>query len=318
MINVKTGGLARFDLRRRAERQIKRVAAQWQLILLLLPALCYVFIFCYIPMYGVQIAFKNFNSSLGIWGSRWVGFSFFKRFFEYPYFWRIVWNTVSINLYSLIAGFPLPIILALLINEVRSKAFKRTIQMVTYAPYFISTVVICAMLVLFSNKENGLFNKLLNISGLQPVDFMGIPELFSSMFVWSGIWQTAGWGTIIYLASLSGVSPELVEAARIDGANRFHIIGHINLPHIMPTVVILLILNCGSLFSLGFEKVWLLQNNLNLEASEVISTFVYKIGLQSSEFSYSSAIGLFNTLVNLILLILVNNISSRLSETSLW
>ena len=304
--------------KRRFYNWCKKTASQWQLLVLILPAVAYVFIFNYIPMYGVQIAFKQYSTSAGIWGSEWVGLKYFKRFVEYPYFARIVWNTLSINIYSLVASFPAPIILALLINEINNKAFKRTVQMITYAPHFISTVVICGMLVLFLDEESGFINKFIQMLGFNSIDFLTKSGWFSTIYVWSGIWQGVGWGTIIYLAALSGVSPDHIEAARIDGANRFHIMIHINLPVIMPTVVMLLILSCGSLFSLGFEKVWLLQNSLNLEASEIISTYVYKVGLQGGEFSYSSAIGLFNTLVNLILLIIVNNIARRVNETALW
>lgn len=296
----------------------KKFISQWQLLLLLLPAFVYVLIFNYIPMYGVQIAFKDYSTSAGIWGSKWVGLEYIIRFISYPYFWRNIWNTLSINLYSLIAGFPMPIILALLINEMNNQAFKRTVQMVTYAPYFISTVVICGMIVLFLNRDMGFISRFISLLGFKSVDYMTKPEWFSTIYVLSGIWQGVGWGTIIYLAALSGVSPEHVEAARIDGATRIHIIGYINLPHILPTIVILLILRCGDILSLDFEKVWLLQNSLNMEASEIIATYVYKIGLQSGEFSYAAAIGLFNTMINLVLLISVNTVSRRINETTLW
>lgn len=297
---------------------VRRMYSCWQLYLLLAPAAVYLFIFNYLPMYGVQIAFKNFRSSMGIWGSPWIGLSHFARFVSYPYFLRIVWNTLSINIYSLAIGFPAPIILALLMNEVGNKSFKKTVQMVTYAPHFISTVVICGMLLLFLNKDAGVINKILEAVGLMPVSFMTEAAWFKTVYVFSGIWQNVGWGTIIYLAALSGVSPELVEAARMDGANRLQIIGHVNLPHLMPTIIILLIMRCGQLLSLGFEKVWLLQNPLNLEVSEIISTYVYKVGLGNSQFSYASAIGLFNTFVNLILLTSVNAFSRYISSTSLW
>jgi putative aldouronate transport system permease protein len=289
-----------------------------QLYLLLLPPLGYVFIFNYLPMYGIQIGFKDFRSSLGIWGSPWAGLKHFIRFINYPYFKVLIWNTISINLYSLAAGFPVPIILALLINEIRTKRFKKIVQMITYAPHFISTVVICGMILLFTNKSTGIINHLIAALGFERTEFLSDPRWFKTVYVLSGIWQNAGWNSIIYLAVLAGVSPELVEAARIDGASRFRIIWHVNIPHIIPTVIILFILNCGSLLSLGFEKVWLLQNPLNMDASEIISTYIYKVGLLGSQFSYSTAIGLFNTAVNLVLLIMVNTISSKLSETSLW
>lgn len=290
----------------------------WQLYVLILPAVVYVLIFSYVPMYGVQLAFKDYRSNLGIWGSPWVGLSHFKRFIEYPYFGQIVWNTFSINLYSLVAGFPLPILLALLINEIRSTRFKKTVQMITYAPHFISTVVVCGMIILFTAKESGVINHILSFLGAERIDFMTQPQWFKTVYVLSGIWQSTGWGSIIYLAALSGVSQELAEAARIDGATRLQIIRHINIPHIMPTIILMLIMNCGNLLSLGFEKVWLLQNPLNMDASEIISTYVYKVGLEGGRYSYSSAIGLFNTIVNFLILILVNTIAKRTGETSLW
>jgi putative aldouronate transport system permease protein len=300
--------------------QPKRLTARkyWQLYLLILPSVVYVLVFNYIPMYGVQLAFKDFRSSLGIWGSQWVGLKHFTRFITYPYFRQMVWNTFSISLYSLVAGFPAPILMALLINEIKWVRFKKTVQMVSYAPHFISTVVICGMIILFTSKNNGMINHLLAAIGLERIDFMTEPGWFKSVYVLSGIWQNTGWGTIIYLAALSGVSPELIEAARMDGANRLNTIRHVNLPHIMPTVIILLILNCGSLFSIGFEKVWLLQNPLNQDASEIIATYIYKVGLQGAQYSYSTAIGLFNTTINLVLLVLVNTFSGKFSQTSLW
>mgnify|MGYP004612438445 FL=1 len=290
----------------------------WQLYVLILPAVIYVLIFNYFPMYGVQLAFKDYRSNLGIWGSPWVGLDHFKRFIEYPYFGQMVWNTFSINLYSLVAGFPLPIILALLINEIRSARFKKTVQMITYAPHFISTVVVCGMILLFTAKESGIINHILSFLGARRIDFMTQPQWFKTVYVLSGIWQGTGWGSIIYLAALSGVSQELAEAARIDGATRLQIIRHINIPHILPTIILMLIMNCGSLLSLGFEKVWLLQNPLNMDASEIVSTYVYKVGLNGGRYSYSAAIGLINTIVNFVIVILVNTIAKRTGETSLW
>ena len=300
--------------------QRKRPTAKkyWQLYLLILPSVVYVFVFNYMPMYGVQLAFKDFRSSLGIWGSQWVGLKHFTRFITYPYFRQMVWNTFSISLYSLVAGFPAPILMALLINEIKWVRFKKTVQMVSYAPHFISTVVISGMIILFTSKNNGMINHLLAAIGMDRIDFMTEPGWFKSVYVLSAIWQNTGWGTIIYLAALSGVSPELIEAARMDGANRINTIRHVNLPHIMPTVIILLILNCGSLFSIGFEKVWLLQNPLNQDASEIIATYIYKVGLQGAQYSYSTAIGLFNTTINLVLLVMVNTFSGKFSQTSLW
>ncbi len=297
---------------------IRSLRKYWQLYLLILPTILYVFIFNYIPMYGVQIALKDFRSSLGIWGSPWVGLKHFIRFINYPYFQTMMWNTLSINLYSLVVGFPMPILLALLINEIRVSKFKKLVQMVTYAPHFISTVVVCGMIILFTSKQTGMINHLISVLGFERIGFMSNPNWFKTVYVLSGVWQNTGWSTIIYLAVLSGVSPELVEAGRIDGASRFGIIRHINLPHILPTVIILLILNCGSLLNLGFEKVWLLQNPLNMDASEIIATYIYKVGLLGAQFSYSAAIGLFNTVINFVLLIAVNYTSKKFSDTSLW
>lgn len=290
---------------------------RWQMYVLVLPAMVYVFIYHYLPMYGVQIAFKDFRTSLGIWDSPWVGLKHFQKFINLPIFWTLIRNTLTITLYSL-ATFPLPVIFALMLNEVRSTHLKKTIQIVSYAPHFISTVVLCSMLTLFLNENTGVINSILSMLGLSRISFLTVPAYFPGVVVWSGVWQELGWNSIIFLAALAGVSPELVEAARIDGASRLQIIRHVNLPCILPTVVILLIMRCGSLLSLGFEKVFLLQNPLNLEASRIISTYTYELGLIGGQYSLSSAVGLFNTIVNVILLILVNFIANRLTEISLW
>ena len=290
---------------------------RWQMYVLVLPAMVYVFIYHYLPMYGVQIAFKDFRTSLGIWDSPWVGLKHFQKFINLPIFWTLIQNTLTITLYSL-ATFPLPVIFALMLNEVRSTHLKKTIQIVSYAPHFISTVVLCSMLTLFLNENTGVINSILSMLGLSRISFLTVPAYFPGVVVWSGVWQELGWNSIIFLAALAGVSPELVEAARIDGASRLQIIRHVNLPCILPTVVILLIMRCGSLLSLGFEKVFLLQNPLNLEASRIISTYTYELGLIGGQYSLSSAVGLFNTIVNVILLILVNFIANRLTEISLW
>lgn len=290
---------------------------RWQMYVLVLPAMVYVFIYHYLPMYGVQIAFKDFRTSLGIWDSPWVGLKHFQKFINLPIFWTLIQNTLTITLYSL-ATFPLPVIFALMLNEVRSTHLKKAIQIVSYAPHFISTVVLCSMLTLFLNENTGVINSILSMLGLSRISFLTVPAYFPGVVVWSGVWQELGWNSIIFLAALAGVSPELVEAARIDGASRLQIIRHVNLPCILPTVVILLIMRCGSLLSLGFEKVFLLQNPLNLEASRIISTYTYELGLIGGQYSLSSAVGLFNTIVNVILLILVNFIANRLTEISLW
>lgn len=299
------------------ERLRKSLVNYWQLYLLVLPAIIYLWLFNYVPMYGVQIAFRKFSAKKGITGSPWVGLYYFEKFLKYPDFGKIVLNTLRVTLLSLLT-FPASIILALSINEVRSAPFKKTVQMITYAPHFISTVVVCSMVKLFLDRNNGIFNHILALLGQERTAFMGIPQAFPWIYVISGLWQHVGWDSIIYISALSGISPELVEAARIDGANRLQIMWHINFKCILPTVMIMLIMRCGSIMSLGFEKVYLLQNSLNLQASQVISTYVYQLGLLNGEMSYSAAIGLFNTVVNVLLLLLVNTIVKKCSEISLF
>lgn len=288
----------------------------WQLYLLLIPAILYVLIFSYGPMYGLIVAFKDYKPKLGYWGSEWVGLKHFIRFFQYPDFGELIKNTLSISVYSL-STFPIAIILALLFNELKNGFFKKTVQMVTYAPYFMSTVVVCSLVSLMVGRD-GPLGQLYGLVVGQPTDLLTISDYFSSIYVWSGVWQTTGWGTIIYLAALAGVSPELIESAKIDGAGRIQIIWHVNLPCIMPTVIIMFIMNTGRILSVGFEKIYLLQNALNLETSSVISTYTYEIGLLGGQFSYSTAIGLFNNLVNIIMLFVVNKISKKVSGTGLW
>ena len=305
------------DRRRDLLRYLRGMLSDWQLYVLILPAVVYIFLFNYMPMYGVQIAFKNFRPSKGIWGSEVVGFQYFENFYNHPLFWRLIWNTMRISLYS-IATFPLPVILALLINELDNQRFKKTVQMVTYAPHFLSTVVVCSMITLFCDKNSGLFNHVVSLFGGERISFLEKAELFTPIYVWSGVWQSIGWNSILYIAALSGVSPELVEAARIDGANRLQIVTHVNIPSIMPTIVITMIMSCGGILSVGFEKVYLLQNSLNLDASNIISTYVYELGLIDAQHSASSAVGLFNTIVNITLLLIVNAIARRASEISLF
>ena len=301
----------------RLHRYVRRICESWQLFVLLLPGLAYLIIFHYLPMYGVQIAFKDYRANLGIWGSPWVGLKHFTRFLNYPEFWKILGNTVFLSVYS-IATFPLAIVLALMLNEVKKPGIKKTVQMVTYAPHFISTVVVCSMLTLFLRKDSGLINNVLNAFGVARTDFLIRPQAFPHIYVWSGVWQEIGWDTIIYIAALAGTSQELIEAARIDGANRLDIILHVYIPAILPSVVIMMILRCGGLLSVGFEKAYLLQNSLNLERSEIISTYVYSIGLKGAQFSYSSAIGLFNTVVNVTFVMTVNAIAKKLTDIGLW
>ena len=290
----------------------------WQYYVFLLPAVAYFIIFHYLPLYGVQIAFRNFSASKGFWGSPWVGLAHFQRFFSSYYFGTLIRNTVTISLYGLILGFPLPIILALALNEAKNGKFKKIAQTITYAPYFISVVVMCGMLIAFLSPTTGIINRMIGLLGIEPVAFLSSGKMFSSIYVISGVWQGTGWGSIIYLASLAGVSQELHEAAIVDGANRFKRIIHINLPHIIPTMTIMLILSAGGIMSVGHEKILLLQNALNGEYSEVISTYVYKIGLVNAQYSFSTAVGLFNSVVNLILMVIVNLFAAKVGETSLW
>lgn len=290
----------------------------FDLYLFLLPATVIIFIFSYVPIYGVQIAFRRFSARRGIWDSPWVGLDNFTRFFESSNFWPLIWNTLSLSLYSLIAGFPIPIILALMLNSMNGKRYRKVIQTVTYAPNFISVVVMCGMIILFLSPRIGIVNKLMAVVGIPSVNFMGEPSMFQHIYVWTGVWQGMGFNSVIYFAALSSIGPELHEAATVDGASKVQRIWHIDLPGILPTVVILLIMNCGSILSVGFEKAYLLQNDLNVGASEIISTYVYKMGLVKNDMSFSTAINLFNSVINAIMLILVNAISRKVSETSLW
>ena len=301
----------------RRRQRLRLAGRYWQLYLLILPLIVYLFIFNYMPIYGVQIAFKDFRTSLGIWGSPWAGLKHFARFVTYRGFPQLLRNTLTLSLYS-IATFPCAIIFALMLNELRAQRFKKTVQMISYAPHFISTVVICAMLKLFCSRSAGIFNNLVEMLGGARQDMLSNPTLFPHLYVWSGVWQELGWGAIIYLAALSGVSSEMVEASLIDGANRLQVIWYINIPTILPTIVIMLIMRCGSVLSIGFEKVYLMQNALNLDASQIISTYVYEIGLQGGQFSYSAAIGLFNNVVNILILLLVNRICKSVSEIGIW
>lgn len=317
-----TGATAAPQAQRRAPRSRlrKTLAHNYQLYLLVALPLVYLIIFQYLPMYGAQLAFKKYRAALGIWGSEWIGLDHFIAFFRSFQFQRVVRNTIAISAYSLVAGFPVPIILAIALNNSQARRFKKTVQLVTYAPHFISTVVMCGMIIQFLSPNVGIVNQFIAAFGLQPVGFMGRPEWFQTIYVFSGIWQQAGYASIIFLAALASVSPELHEAAIVDGAGLRQRNWHIDLPAIMPTAVILLILNVGNLMSVGFEKVYLLQTALNLETSEVIQTFVYKRGIawQPPNFSYAAAVGLFNSVVNLILLAAVNALARRVSGTSLW
>lgn len=300
---------------------IKKLNYNKELYIFLLLPLIYLFIFKYWPMLGAQIAFRRFNPTDGIWGSQWVGFANFKKFFNSYQFSRVLVNTLRISFYSLLAGFPIPIIFALAINSLKSERYKKFIQNVNYMPHFISTVVIVGMIIQLFNTRVGIFSILYSVlTGMDPPDLLANPDAFPHMYVWSGIWQNTGWGSIIYVSALSSVDFEQYEAAIIDGASRFQRVLHIDIPAILPTITITLILRCGSIMSVGFEKAFLMQNNLNLRTSEVISTYVYKVGIAAGggDFSYASAIGLFNSVINMLMLTIVNWISRKVNDTSLW
>ncbi|MDF2962972.1 MAG: sugar transporter permease, partial [Paenibacillus sp.] len=304
--------------RKKRSKTIPAILQNYELYLFLLPTIAYFIVFHYVPMYGVQIAFKNFIAVRGFTGSPWAGLDHFERFFESYQFATVMKNTLGISIYELLVAFPAPILLALLLNQLSSERFKKIVQTVTYAPHFISVVVVVGMLYLFLSPKHGLINQILLLFGMEPVFFMASPSWFQTIFVFSGIWQNIGWSTIIYLAALSGVNPDLHEAAVVDGASKLQRIRHIDLPSIMPTIVILLILNVGHLMRVGFEKVYLMQNQLNIDASEIIQTYVYKAGLLDAQFSYSAAIGLFNSVINFILLLSVNHLAKKMKQASLW
>jgi putative aldouronate transport system permease protein len=286
-------------------------------IFMAIPVVVWYFIFHYIPMGGLIIAFKSFSPSKGIWGSNWVGFQHFTDFFQGYYFLRLIKNTLLINLYQLLFGFPAPLLLALLLNEVRQKLFKKAIQTFTYLPHFIAMVVICGMIVDFTSK-NGVINDIIVLLGGERNSFLLQPQYFRLIYVGSDIWREIGWGSIVYLAALSGIDQQLYEACRIDGGGRWRQFVHITLPGIMPIIVILLILNMGRMMSEGFEKVILLYNPATYETADIISSYVYRRGLIESNYSFSAAVGLFNSVINCLLIVLANRISRKVSETSLW
>jgi putative aldouronate transport system permease protein len=301
----------------RARKSFRR---HWQLYLIMVPGLLYFLVFKYIPMASAVIAFKDYNVIQGVWGSPWAGFKYFDLFFSNPVFWTLIKNTLGLSFYALLVGFPIPIFLAICLNEVRDGFFRRFTQLVTYAPYFISTVILVSMTMLLLSPRLGVVNLALQALGQPPVNFLGKPDMFSSIYVWSGVWQFSGYAAIVYLAALAGIDPQLHDAARVDGASRIQKIFHVDLPGIMPVILVILVLNAGSLLAVGFEKVFLLQNPLNLATSEVISTYVYKIGLLNANFSFATAVGLFNSVINMILLLMVNTLVKRASDTDagLW
>ena len=295
-----------------------KILLNYELYLFILPAFAIIIIFNYIPMYGVQLAFKEFVASRGISGSPWVGFEHFQRFFRSFYFKNVLTNTLRISILSMVVAFPIPIILALLLNEFPNADYKRFVQTITYAPHFISMVVMAGIIVTFLSPSSGLINFALKAMGMDSINFMEKSAMFPWIYIISGIWQNAGWNSIMYFAALSAIDVELYDSARVDGCTRLQKIWNVDLPGIIPMIVILLILNCGSLMSVGFEKTYLLQNNLNIETSEVISTYVYKAGLQRAEYGFATAVGLFNSVINFVLLVSVNQVSKRLGQNSLW
>ena len=302
-----------------SERFVREIRKNWGLYLLVSIPLLYLILFKYLTMYGVQIAFRNYSPARSIANSPWVGLKYFQKFMENYQFKRILGNTIAISLYSLLT-FPLPILLAVLLNYVTRPRFKKTVQMISYMPHFISTVVMVGIILQFLDVRSGMLNMLLTALGREPVNFMAKPAYFRTIYILSGVWQSLGYNSIIYIAALSGVSPELHEAAIVDGANVLKRIWHVDLPGILPTISILLIMQCGSILSVGYEKIYLMQNSLNLSVSEIISTYVYKQGIAASmpQYSYATAIGLFVSVVNVIMLLIVNAASNRLSGNSLF
>ena len=298
--------------------QKRKIKSNIPLYVLLFPSIILLIMFAYIPMFGLVIAFKDYSPANGILNSPWVGFKYFTQFFNSVQFGTTMMNTLKISIYSILVGFPLPILLALLCNQLRAGKFKKVFQVTTYLPHFISTMVMCGMIILFLSPNSGLIANIFKSLGWTMPNLLSKPDSFAGVYVWSDVWQHIGWDSIIYLAALSAIDPTYYEAATMDGASRMQKILNIDLPLLLPTAMILLILRAGSLLSIGFEKVLLLQNPLNLAGSEVISTYVYKVGMQNFQYSYSTAIGLFNTVVNLIILLSVNWFSKRYTKTGLF
>lgn len=316
---VQTAKPQQSMMRIRKKSFMKRLNDSKYLLLLFAPAAIYYILFEYGPMFGIVVAFKNYNTFLGVWASDWVGFKYFQLFiFENPDFLKLFRNTFLIGLYSLAWGFPAPIILALLLNELRSNLFKRVVQTISYLPHFVSNVVIASMVLLFLSPDGGLVNNLLGLFGVDPIYFMSMPGLFRTVFVSSGIWQGIGWGTIIYLAALTTVDPHLYEAAELDGAGRWKKMWHVSIPGIVPIIIILLILNIGGLLGTGFEKVFLLYNPLIYETADIFSTYTYRVGIMQGNFSYATAIGIFNGVIGFVLIIGANYLARKTRETSLW
>lgn len=285
--------------------------------LMLLPVVIYYAVFCYGPMSKIVIAFQNFKPALGISGSQWVGMKYFIDFFTGPYAWRLIRNTLLLNILQIILAFPVPIILALLINEIQCRPYKKLVQTVSYMPHFISLVVMCSLLLTFS-RSDGIFNDFLALFGVERSNLMANAKLFRPMYVLSGIWQEAGWGSIIYLATLSTIDPGLYEAATIDGASRFQRMLYVSFPGLVPIIIVQLIMRVGNILTMGFEKVFLLYNPLTYDTADIISTYIYRQGLELTNYSYGTAVGLFNSAVNLLILVLANRLSRKATGESLW
>ena len=319
--SLKSVGLFRKapgDSSRRLEQKRRCKNYNWQFWLIIALPLLWLIIFCYVPMAGIVLAFKNYSPAQGIFASRFVGLQWFRQFLFGPYGFRTIINTLRLGVYLLIVVYPLPIILAVFINEVGCKRFKKAVQMITYAPYFISLVVMVGMMMSIMDMRSGVINQIIKMFGGKALNFFGDPNIFPHLYVWSGIWQNIGYSSIIYIAALAGVSKELQEAALVDGAGRFQRIIHVDLPSIAPTIVMMLIFNVGSIMSIGFEKAYLMGNSVNASTSEIISTYLYKVSVQQGNYSYGVAVGLFNSLVSLILFVAVNKISRKLTDTAIW
>ena len=294
------------------------VKQHWPLYLFLFPTVVYFLLFRFYPLYGLQLAFKNYRILDGIGGSPWVGLDNYRRFFSTADFGKLMWNTLGVSVFTLVFTFPLPIILALLLNQLPSLKYKKLVQTTVYAPHFISTVVMVGMIFLFTSPSSGVINKIMEAAGGKATHFTAEPGWFVPLYVISEVWQSTGWGSILYLAALAGVSPELHEAALVDGANKFQRVWHIDIPGILPTIVIMMILNAGKIMNVGFEKAYLMQTSLNIKASEIIQTYVYKRGVLKSQISLSTAVGLFDSVVNMILVVTVNWISRKVTDSSLF
>ena len=314
--SVSTGQpvLVQSNFKVRFARDLRK---NYSLYLLVLPVVAFYIIFHYLPMYGAIIAFKNYSPGKGILGSPWCGFDHFTSFFQSIYFGRILRNTLRISILNILFGFTAPIILALLINELKSRTYSRIVQTVTYLPHFISLVVVCGMLTDFLDM-NGVITQICMMFGLDNQNLLRVPDYFTTIYVASDIWQGVGWGSIIYLAALAGIDPSLHEAARIDGASRWRQIWTVDIPCILPTIITLLVLRMGSVMSVGYEKIILLYNSLTMEKADVISSFVYRKGLLESNYGFSTAVGLFNSVINMLLVVAANTISRKVNETSLW